>query len=1042
MVVLTLRGVEINFPFEPYACQADYMKKVIQCLQEGVNGILESPTGTGKTLSLLCAALAWRETYLAHLQLNIKIQETKASGEFCESLQEGLGKAAGGWNLEENGRDPKFDIPKIIYTSRTHSQLSQAVKELKNTIYKPKVCVLGSREQMCIHPGVMKQETNTAKVHMCRSKISTRSCHFYNNLEANQSNPEFSENIMDIEDLVELGNKRSVCPYYLSRSQRNSADIVFMPYNYLLDAKSRSANNVDIANSVILFDEAHNLESICEEAVSFDLTSFDIASCVDDLDRCLDTVTKMEEEGTLSLSEDSGEGGIEKKEVAYMKGLFLMLEEELHSISSSSSQGITKPGPYIFELLKKVKITFETQNQVVELLEKCNTFLVANSNAIKRKQFSLAKFSDALKIVFKTENTLSNNENLVSQHYKVHIETQDESAFKKSQLDVWSSSKGASRNKGFTLGYWCFSPGETMKDLMRCKLRSIILTSGTLSPLLSFKAELQIAIPVQLQNPHVIKEHQICVGILKAGPDGVALNSSYQNRSKPTYLNSLGNALVNFARIVPDGMLVFFPSYTVMNLSLKHWQSNGVWARLNEKKEIFVEPRNKAEFAEAMEGFYEKIQDSATKGAAFFAVCRGKVSEGLDFADMNGRAVVITGLPYPPRHNARVKLKMDFLDEVKNKRTFQGLSGKDWYQQQASRAVNQAVGRVLRHKDDYGAIILCDERFCYANNVAELPLWVKPYVKKYNNFGEVQRHLTQFFRRADQLCDKSYIKKTISKNQKPLQDSTEKQPVSSVPPQKSNKIVSGFQEIQTLKNRSTKRRDEDGKGKLTIQYEVAGDSSGSSTSRGVTSSTSLDKSKGFFDSLETYETEKQRSLSRETTYVTECNSSSSCSTDSSKEPAPVSNTVKRKFKIVKSKCSSNGSCGKESEATDKVASVKKSETTDKITSAKKYLLKTMEELGKEKFSVFSTTLREYKQNSDLNSLLRSLTPLLLTDKEHYGLFLGFSTYVKSTEQKELFFQKYRDLTGEEIPEEFQKRKRENKPEKNSTQNKKARIETS
>ena len=30
----------------------------------------------------------------------------------------------------------------------------------------------------------------------------------------------------------------------------------------------------------------------------------------------------------------------------------------------------------------------------------------------------------------------------------------------------------------------------------------------------------------------------------------------------------------------------------------------------------------------------------------------------------------------------------------------------------------------------------------------------------------------------------------------------------------------------------------------------------------------------------------------------------------------------------------------------------------------------------------------------------------------------------------------------EIPEEFQKRKRENKPEKNSTQNKKARIETS
>lgn len=38
------------------------------------------------------------------------------------------------------------------------------------------------------------------------------------------------------------------------------------------------------------------------------------------------------------------------------------------------------------------------------------------------------------------------------------------------------------------------------------------------------------------------------------------------------------------------------------------------------------------------------------------------------------------------------------------------LGGQEWYRQQSSRAVNQAVGRVIRHKHDYGAIILCDER--------------------------------------------------------------------------------------------------------------------------------------------------------------------------------------------------------------------------------------------------------------------------------------------------------------------------------------------
>ena len=79
-----------------------------------------------------------------------------------------------------------------------------------------------------------------------------------------------------------------------------------------------------------------------------------------------------------------------------------------------------------------------------------------------------------------------------------------------------------------------------------------------------------------------------------------------------------------------------------------------------------------------MDAFYEHITDPAHNGAAFFAVCRGKVSwasvimffihnvilslslfkvsEGLDFADMNGRAVVITGLPYPPRMDPKASV--------------------------------------------------------------------------------------------------------------------------------------------------------------------------------------------------------------------------------------------------------------------------------------------------------------------------------------------------------------------------------------------------
>lgn len=65
-----------------------------------------------------------------------------------------------------------------------------------------------------------------------------------------------------------------------------------------------------------------------------------------------------------------------------------------------------------------------------------------------------------------------------------------------------------------------------------------------------------------------------------------------------------------------------------------------------------------------MEEFYAKLQDPKLKGAVFFAVCRGKASEGLDFSDTKGRAVMITGIPYPAAMDPKVKLKKQYLDEM------------------------------------------------------------------------------------------------------------------------------------------------------------------------------------------------------------------------------------------------------------------------------------------------------------------------------------------------------------------------------------------
>jgi len=58
-IVRVLDEVEILFPFaQPYDCQIKMMESVVNCIVSAKYGLIESPTGTGKTMSILCAAIA------------------------------------------------------------------------------------------------------------------------------------------------------------------------------------------------------------------------------------------------------------------------------------------------------------------------------------------------------------------------------------------------------------------------------------------------------------------------------------------------------------------------------------------------------------------------------------------------------------------------------------------------------------------------------------------------------------------------------------------------------------------------------------------------------------------------------------------------------------------------------------------------------------------------------------------------------------------------------------------------------------------------
>jgi len=57
----------------------------------------------------------------------------------------------------------------------------------------------------------------------------------------------------------------------VSKDRVGGADIIFMPYNYLIDEKIRKSMIIDWSKSIIIFDEAHNIAQATEDVTSFDL---------------------------------------------------------------------------------------------------------------------------------------------------------------------------------------------------------------------------------------------------------------------------------------------------------------------------------------------------------------------------------------------------------------------------------------------------------------------------------------------------------------------------------------------------------------------------------------------------------------------------------------------------------------------------------------------------------------------------------------------------------------------------------------------------
>jgi chromosome transmission fidelity protein 1 len=156
--------------------------------------------------------------------------------------------------------------------------------------------------------------------------------------------------------------------------------------------------------------------------------------------------------------------------------------------------------------------------------------------------------------------------------------------------DDQESSAAAQAVRGGRMRYVLLNAARHFGRLLS-SARSVLLVSGTLAPIEGLRAQLFPELPPEqlrhFECGHVVPAGQLLAVAIGSGPSGKALNLRHDSRGDATLIDELGQLLLNLAGVVPEGLVVFAPSFGYLEQLLLRWQGTGLLARLQQRKQLF-----------------------------------------------------------------------------------------------------------------------------------------------------------------------------------------------------------------------------------------------------------------------------------------------------------------------------------------------------------------------------------------------------------------------------------------------------------------------
>lgn len=757
-----LEELKVYFPYDSiYPEQYRYMCQLKKTLDAKGHAVLEMPTGTGKTVTLFALITSYQ---FAHPEIGKLIYCTRTVPEMSKALEELRNLIE--FRQKELQReeaaaiDVASDAPPVVAEAK-------GIDPERKGSGRGKADILGvglsARRNLCVHPEVSGEQDRDRVDEMCRQLTApwvrekakgdrtVGACQHYERYEAAIADGSslLQSGVYTVEDLRAKGLEDAFgwCPYFAARRLIQSADVVVLNYQYVLDPKvsmasqlggenvmqagmgkgaskgSSSVNGFGPEPSIVVFDEAHNIDDVCIDSLTVKLNRMR-------LDQSSGNLTKLEGEIDRVKREDKSR-----------------LEEEYKSLV----QGLQQAGQIDAQIAERLRSPVLPDDLVQETIpgnirraEHFVRFLRRIVNFLKRYlNVDRAQCEGPLSVVYKIEEeTEADTKSLKFCHERLRSLL---NTLRVSSLEEFTPICKVADfltllgmyAQGFTVIVDPYPEAEGIYDpllILRCldaslamrpvlkRYQSVILTSGTMSPLEMYPRILGMSNVAATESFSISMDRRcICPLIVTHGADQVPVTSRFMLREDPSVVHNYGVLLEELVQIVPDGMVCFFTSYRYMEQVIERWYETGVIGRVLKHKLVFIETRDVVATTYAL-NLYRQACDTG-HGAVFFSIARGKVAEGIDFDRHYGRCVVLFGVPFQYALSKELRARLEFL------RMQYQIKESEFLNFDAMRQASQCMGRVIRSKNDYGVMVFADQRFARQDKRSKIPDWIKNYIE-------------------------------------------------------------------------------------------------------------------------------------------------------------------------------------------------------------------------------------------------------------------------------------------------------------------------